>query len=102
MQLTASHHNASYISVESFEHFIADFFCSSGAGNSSTLVFAFDTLESMTAARNLWSLHSELFFITHHTTCNSLDERAVYKAVLSWDLGSIFAVNGLQGLNNHK
>lgn len=80
LQLTTSHHNASYVSVEGFEHLLADFVClPSGPDNTSTLVFAFDTIETMAAARSLWSHHTELLFVTHHATCNPLDDRAIYK-----------------------
>ena len=80
MQVTTSHNSAVYVSVEKLEHLLADLTCSSSViDNSTTLTFVFDTIGTMAVARNLWSLHTELLFITHHATCNPLEEREVYK-----------------------
>lgn len=80
MQVTTSHNSATYVSVEKLEHLLADLTCSlSEIDNSTTLKFVFDTTGTMAVARNLWSLHTELLFITHHATCNPLEEREVYK-----------------------
>jgi hypothetical protein len=80
MKVTATHKEAVYIAVEKFEDMLADFTCSpSNHNNTSTLIFTFDTTQSIALAHDAWAGHDELLFVTHHVTCNLFDERAVYK-----------------------
>ncbi|KAH4250534.1 hypothetical protein HBI04_206270 [Parastagonospora nodorum] len=94
VQVTTSHNSAVYVSVEKLEHLLADLTCSSSViDNSTTLTFVFDTIGTMAVARNLWSLHTELLFITHHATCNPLEEREVYKVfTIAYDLENLTAI----------
>jgi hypothetical protein len=82
VQVTTSHNSAVYVSMEKLEHLLADLTCSSSdVENSTILKFVFDTIGTLAVARNLWSLHTELLFITHHATCNQLEVREFYKYV---------------------
>jgi hypothetical protein len=72
-----------YVVVEEFEHLLSDFTCTwPGSPELAELVFAFNTSDSMAAARDVWQRSDQLLFVTHHVSCNSFDERAVYKYVV--------------------
>jgi hypothetical protein len=80
MKVIATHNEAVYVAVEKFEDMLAEFTCSpSKHDNTPTLIFTFDTSQSIALAHNAWADHTELLFVTHHVTCNVFHERAVYK-----------------------
>lgn len=82
VRIRASHDKSAYVVVETFEHLLAELTCSPvSRDNISTLMMGFDTVQSFNYAKEAWSTYEDLLFVTHHTTCNEADTRAVYKCV---------------------
>lgn len=81
ISVTTSHSEPIYVLTEKFEHFLTDVSCMTNDENDSVhIVYAFDTADSMRMAEGSW-VQSGLLFVTHHASCNSAYERAVYKYV---------------------
>lgn len=83
ISVTPSHSDPIYVLTEKFEHFLTDVACTTNDENDSVdIVYAFDTVDSMRWAEGAW-VKAGLLFVTHHASCNSAYERALYRYVES-------------------
>ncbi|RMZ88074.1 hypothetical protein DV736_g4689, partial [Chaetothyriales sp. CBS 134916] len=80
ISVTPSHSDPIYVLTEKFEHLLNDVICTANDENDSVnIVYAFNTVDSMRWAEGAW-VKAGLLFVTHHSSCNSAYERALYRA----------------------
>ena len=76
---TTRHDSWPYVLVEGFENLLSMVKCSSHGPNITHIAMTFRNADTFALARDAWSRHDSLTFITHHASCNNnFEQREVY------------------------